>query len=353
MHIGVTGGCAELTKYCTSDIVATVCSATCAAAPVRTSRRGKATFPAANFTAGFRGSLRTVVKSARRLGFNLADEEEKYYEVYYSFKPAVMPAEPDDCKPGVPTLLPTATLYDVFALVVPSGQEWEQSCGVLPTYRTIGGMYCPHNNIQTYAAPDGSYNPDYALYNSRCVVKCSNPMQPGCVGLEPNYDDATSNALCLSRAECEALCTSIDGCLSFDMHQTKPRCFLNNGEYCVPGENTGYNTYARAPTYLESGIYEPGEYDFVYLGYGTARYSTNDLMECAGDPYDVSSSIHSCENKCSLPDFSWKVVHNGRVNGTNFSEFFHTEHDTETGKALKIDESYVLNFQYSTSRWGL
>ena len=28
----------------------------------------------------------------------------------------------------------------------------------------------------------------------------------------------------------------------------------------------------------EEGIYEPGTYDFVYLGYGIARYSTNDLQ---------------------------------------------------------------------------
>jgi hypothetical protein len=347
-HLGVQGGCAELTRYCSSNIVATVCSAACAV-PVK-SRRGRFTFPAANFSAAFRASLRTV--NARKLGFDMAGPV-KYYEVYYNFKPLVAPYGPTSCTASA-VMPETSKLYDVFALVVPKDQEWSQSCGVLPTYQTVGGMYCPHNNIQTY--PSGAYTPLDSLAAARCVTKCASPHQPGCTGLEPNYDDATSNALCLGRAACENLCTELReaglGCKSFDMHQTKERCFLNNGDYCLRYNNAGFNTYGRDVIAWEEGIYEPGTYDFVYLGYGIARYSTNDQKECGGDPYDVSTNKHSCEMKCSYPDFSWKVVHNGRDNTTNLTAHFHDAGDNEWAKAITIDSGYVLNFQYSSVALG-
>ena len=34
-------------------------------------------------------------------------------------------------------------------------------------------------------------------------------------------------ALCADRAKCEQLCADTEGCTSFDMHKSLPRCFLN------------------------------------------------------------------------------------------------------------------------------
>ena len=38
------------------------------------------------------------------------------------------------------------------------------------------------------------------------------------------------------------------------------------------------------------------------------------------------------------------MVHNGRENATNFSLNFHDYTDNEWGKAITVDEEYVLNF---------
>jgi hypothetical protein len=123
----------------------------------------------------------------------------------------------------------------------------------------------------------------------------------------------------------------------------------------MPGSNAGVNTYARDAlevSEMESGIYEPGTYDFVYLGYSTARYSTNDLKECAGEPYDVSASKHSCEMKCAYPDFTHKVVHNGRSNKTGEPKHESSSLYQEWSKAVKISNDYILNIQYGTIALG-
>ena len=42
-------------------------------------------------------------------------------------------------------------------------------------------------------------------------------------GLGPD----ASAALCLYREECERVCTEVEGCVSIDMHNTLPLCYLN------------------------------------------------------------------------------------------------------------------------------
>ena len=45
-------------------------------------------------------------------------------------------------------------------------------------------------------------------------------------------------ALCLEREECEAACASLEECISFDMHKTKARCWLNmNCTQCIGCED--------------------------------------------------------------------------------------------------------------------
>ena len=48
-----------------------------------------------------------------------------------------------------------------------------------------------------------------------------------CSGNDKNFTDLT-DAICLPREGCEALCTFLGTeCVSFDMHRTLPRCYLN------------------------------------------------------------------------------------------------------------------------------
>ena len=79
--------------------------------------------------------------------------------MYYSWKPSLHPAAPDNCtltdgKLTIPSYdaLNAKTLYDVFELHQPATtQTWEQTCGVLDVYKTANGLYCPHNNLDTDA----------------------------------------------------------------------------------------------------------------------------------------------------------------------------------------------------------
>ena len=127
---------------------------------------------------------------------------------------------------------------------------------------------------------------------------------PACKGYEPEYA-ATSNALCVTRSECEALCDEVEGCSSFDMHATKPRCFLNSA-YCAPGANP----YSGSTAALlgQKDIYEASnDYDFVYTDIGKVNWSTASDESCgAGDgtpdgiPASVAISVEGTKYSCGL-----------------------------------------------------
>merc|ERR1719331_220446 len=289
-------------RHCGSPVVQMVCPQTCMAAsvPAREVRK----WPQ-NFTAVFRRSLRESGRQVRRLGTNLAGT---FFEVYYSFKPKIAPKPKDSCTATPsPDSLATTALYDAISLDKPVSQTWDQTCGVLEgVYLTKASRYCPHNNIRT---TDPAATP--ALYAARCASKCGphgelHGIEAGtgfCSGYEAEYK-LDSNALCLPRSECEALCAATPDCLSFDMHVSKPRCFLNFGTYCMPGMNPN--------------IYEPSvDYDFVYTSTGAVRYSTTDESTCIGVPLSMVSDPRHCDNKCGPPDMHWLTVLNGRAEATD------------------------------------
>jgi hypothetical protein len=240
----------------------------------------------------------------RQLGLRTGKD---FYEVYYTFAPAIPPADPLVCSAPAASALPGgvlkgldgATLYDVFALHQPLAQSWTPTCGVLDVYSTKSGHYCPHNNIQAYGPSAPA-----SMKAVRCVDICPDPANAACEGYEAEYA-ATSNALCVTRSECEALCDDVEGCLSFDMHATKPRCFLNSA-YCTPGNNP----YAGSTAALlgKTDIYEAStDYDFVYKDTGKVKWSTASDESCgAGDgkpdgtPASVAISVEGTKYSCGL-----------------------------------------------------
>jgi len=125
-------------------------------------------------------------------------------------------------------------------------------------YDTESDKYCEGGNLKPALFPE--------IRSDACVVKCS-PFGPECVGdacfcwgadgLEDGQK-TDSDALCLNRAMCEEKCSQLDGCGSFDMHQSLPRCYLNminenNGEDCA--EPVVDAAYERVAKRADAGCY--------------------------------------------------------------------------------------------------
>lgn len=72
-----------------------------------------------------------------------------------------------------------------------------------------------------------------------CHGKCSAERAPSsdCAGFLAGEDSPTSPALCVPAAMCRYLCTSVDHCVSADVHTDLPRCFLNSAPHCKADYN--------------------------------------------------------------------------------------------------------------------
>jgi len=89
-------------------------------------------------------------------------------------------------------------------------------------YTATTERYCVGHAINVV----GNGNADVVA--AQCHGRCAGGAVDGCDGYFAGYDDANSNALCLTRMECEQLCTALGAeCSGVDMHRTLPRCFLN------------------------------------------------------------------------------------------------------------------------------
>merc|ERR1719353_1265249 len=125
-----------------------------------------------------------------------------------------------------------------------------------------------------------------AAEGERCVSKCGpggplpgvKPAEAYCGGWDASFT-VDSNALCLPRSACEALCDSLADCGSFDMHKTLSRCYLNE-RYCDPGSNP-YDSPGSTLVDLANGIYFfSADYDFVYKAKSPTIYKTYAGVEC-------------------------------------------------------------------------
>jgi hypothetical protein len=100
----------------------------------------------------------------------------------------------------------------------------EAVCPLQLTYETESKKLCPQEHVV-----------DPSLEAHKCSVKCTGAVASGaiCDGFDPQIGP---DALCLPRAECEALCTSLPACKSIDMHPFLNRCWLNkHGPDTCPG----------------------------------------------------------------------------------------------------------------------
>merc|ERR1719261_1059569 len=106
-------------------------------------------------------------------------------------------------------------------------------------FTTMSDVYCSATNIHPLDMPAvevaGMWLKDHQCVGEGNKGKC-NPFGDGCdgdncfcdgkKGLNPDNEEDRF-ALCLDREQCEEACAAVDGCVSFDMHQELPRCYLN------------------------------------------------------------------------------------------------------------------------------
>jgi hypothetical protein len=120
---------------------------------------------------------------------------------------------------------------------------------------TVDGMYTKMEDV--FCRQNNLMSGTELLTKNLCYPKCSD----GCVGdawfcdgFYQGFDTAESAAVCLTKVECEHLCTLLgDACYGVDMHESDNRCFLNGpgcadqvtaGGTLTPGvaEGLGYDT---------------------------------------------------------------------------------------------------------------
>jgi hypothetical protein len=136
------------------------------------------------------------------------------------------------------SLLTDMTICDAFRFENPvPGLTMMEVCPKAVLYTTTEAKYCPFQNVM-----------QNTVQEHRCVVKCKPgaPMDPDCAGTD-SLLLPDSDALCLPRDECEALCTSLKDCISIDMHKALPRCYLNAA--CDAGlvvEDTNYQLLTKS-----------------------------------------------------------------------------------------------------------
>jgi hypothetical protein len=119
-----------------------------------------------------------------------------------------------------------------------------------------------------------------------------------CSGYETTMTPMT-NAICLPREECEALCLEIEDCASIDMHRYLPRCYLNR----VDGNHSGANLIVDSTYDVLVKTATPGKEDagadsdrdtyVTYTGKEYPWWQTSVL-----DTY-TTSSRPDCEVACS------------------------------------------------------
>jgi hypothetical protein len=216
-------------------------------------------------------------------------------EVYWSFNSLTCPnptQSPDKSK------LQGAMMYDVLRHVQPVAVKATLSCEEDTKYSVSAvGSYCKHGNVDT------PYNAHPAVVNHNCYRKCtlmkpqptssidngtvvlSGPYPPytwnkdgcvgdgaGCVGSSTDGEtdwcagnDAEftpdTNALCLPREECEALCEKLGpACTSIDMHRKFPRCYLNGPGTCDVVESAEYDVLTKiTPPAVIAVVDDPSE----------------------------------------------------------------------------------------------
>jgi hypothetical protein len=267
-------------SMCGDPVVQVVCAGTCAG-----DRRLDGAIAMPHRTHGI----------GRRLGIELGGSR---IELYGTWDPTDLP---DFCAPG-PIRRRTSpdvsilgngvrTLFDLHTFNRPVP---ELTLGKLcppqpdPVYDTLSNHYCAGNNMPLQSAPE-------QIQAETCWRKCldaetlaaSNTAGPDdyCDGMDPAFNKY-SNALCVPREQCEALCNSLEECTGIEMHTSKPRCYLNVQQTCPV-----------ALTYSS-------EYDLSMKKTDRVAYKTHFRRECklsmTGTWDTLNAEQDLCKNKCDI-----------------------------------------------------
>lgn len=134
-----------------------------------------------------------------------------------------------ECGVGAPAsavLEPRADAWEAWA---PASVEARTREAEEVEWAVTPGHFCPSNNLRVLDYPVAA---EHQCYNKcgggkRCIEKdCFCHGMYSCRG--EGCDTAETNALCADEALCRQLASQLYGVVaSFDMHQQKPRCFLN------------------------------------------------------------------------------------------------------------------------------
>merc|ERR1719247_2592375 len=113
------------------------------------------------------------------------------------------------------------------------------------SWRKFEDSYLPGNNY----VPSGVSS---SLLCKSCVVSGGGSAGCSAEGRFGSSVDADSQALCVTRSKCLELCAAAEDCMSIDMHEFLPRCFLNmqTGELWSPAsveEDVHYEYWEKQP----------------------------------------------------------------------------------------------------------
>jgi hypothetical protein len=205
-------------------VVQSICKTTC----------GAVRFPDAALYAPDAGDIRRLFSTFAQLeaaGRKLQTMDWKDY--FWTTYPEEWSAEPACAIAMTRDLskLTDTSICDTFRYENPiPGLTMMEVCPKATLYTTTEAQYCPFQNVM-----------QNKVQEHRCVNKCAGgSMAADCAGMD-SLLLPDSDALCLQRDACEALCTSLKDCISIDMHKSLPRCYLN--AKCDPGivvEDTHY-----------------------------------------------------------------------------------------------------------------
>lgn len=131
-------------------------------------------------------------------------------------------------------------------------------------FSPLAGYFCPANNVDIAAHAAAR---EHSCY-TKCSVRCVHD-ECFCDGYKEGSDLPTSNALCVSVALCRQIASTLYAhVVSFDMHNSLPRCFLNaRGSGCNGGvsaadlvESSSYTLFVATapPAAAEAGIGSAG-----------------------------------------------------------------------------------------------
>jgi hypothetical protein len=196
-------------------------------------------------------------------------------------------------------------------------------------YATDTGKYCEEGNIDVAAelTPVTTTRGQVSLVQEhQCMAKCS-PAGPPCplddpnecfcagaVGLDPAADE-DQHALCLDRADCELVCNALEDCVSFDMHRSLPRCYLNRvtDNDCVEVEHDSYLKVNKVapPRCVPKITRDPSPADDVY-DHLLSDFEGETIFQTTGDAdvfintdlehHDRYVSWHGCDWRVAVTD---------------------------------------------------